>query len=183
LLSDAHKANFETLKRAAADGNLALMHCTNIKTGLPLAVVCAVEVPAEEGGDYNFVPLAKLFCGNPYHEVMPPGDEDDTPAPSEPHRVSAPCSEEDWPKNPDGSPMEYREVQARGIEVIKGRGKVLSNGRTLDFDDAAAIQRSLNFSKEFMDQDDLALRVIKQPARPSPFTLATDIKNARKKEE
>jgi len=68
-LSPGHKHNFELIKRAADAGDLALMDCTDAKTGAPVSVVCAVEV---KKGEYTFIPLAKLFDGNPYEEVLPP---------------------------------------------------------------------------------------------------------------
>lgn len=68
-LSPGYKHNFELIKRAADAGDLALMECTDAKTGAPVSVVCAVEV---KNGEYTFIPLAKLFDGNPYEEVLPP---------------------------------------------------------------------------------------------------------------
>ena len=67
---DGHKANFETLKTAASNGDLVLMDCKDAKTKARVAVVCAVWQDAE--GQYNFVPLARMFNGNPYKAVIPP---------------------------------------------------------------------------------------------------------------
>jgi hypothetical protein len=68
-LLPGYKANFETLQRASDVGDLALMECTDKATGLPVAVVCAVN---RVNGEFEFAPLAKLFDGNPYDELLPP---------------------------------------------------------------------------------------------------------------
>lgn len=65
----AHKANFETLKKAFSSGNVALMECTEKITGEKVAVICAVVFDGEE---YNFTPFAKFFNGNPYELLIPP---------------------------------------------------------------------------------------------------------------
>lgn len=79
MLSKAATANFETLKRAAEDDNLALMECTDAKTGEKVNVICAVQTSVAEDGvtlNYAFVPLAKQFMNsNPYEEVLPPTNE------------------------------------------------------------------------------------------------------------
>lgn len=41
-IPDHARANFTTLLRAAADGNLALMECADAATGEPRYVICAV---------------------------------------------------------------------------------------------------------------------------------------------
>ena len=66
-----HKKNFETLKRAVINDQLALMECSSIYTTEPAYVLCAVS--RDDEGMYNIVPLAKLFDDNPYDEVAPPG--------------------------------------------------------------------------------------------------------------
>lgn len=67
-----HKANFETLKRAAGADDLALMECVDAKTGEPVTAICAVH---RGGQEYVFTPLAKMFAGNPYKELVPPTAE------------------------------------------------------------------------------------------------------------
>jgi hypothetical protein len=69
--------NFETLLRAAKNKDLALMQCTNKLTNAPVIVICAVMQTNDE---YQFVPLAKLFEGDPYEELDPP-DPDAAPYP------------------------------------------------------------------------------------------------------
>lgn len=68
MISKGHKSNFETLKKAAANGDLALMECHCSSTGKPVMVVCAVNRFQDE---FEFVPVARLFDGNPYEEVIP----------------------------------------------------------------------------------------------------------------
>lgn len=72
-IDKSHKANFDTLLAAAGNGDLALMECKNAKTGAPVVALCAVD---RDGGDFVFVPLAKLFDGNPYEELVPPNFEE-----------------------------------------------------------------------------------------------------------
>lgn len=69
MITEGYKGNFETLKRAVKDGNIALMECTDSKTGQPVYTVCAVQ---RTSGSFEMVPLAKLFDGNPYEELTPP---------------------------------------------------------------------------------------------------------------
>lgn len=73
MINDAYKHNFETLLRAAANDDLCLLECTDWKTGKPIMVVCAVQ-PSDEG--VSFVPIAKMFDGNPYEEIAPPSVEE-----------------------------------------------------------------------------------------------------------
>jgi len=67
-LVKGYRDNFDTLCRAVKNGDIALMDCTDKQTGKPVAVVCAVQ--REDNGDCSFVPIAKMFDGNPYEEVL-----------------------------------------------------------------------------------------------------------------
>jgi hypothetical protein len=64
-------ANFDTLLRAACDGNLALMECTDAVTGELRYVICAV---GRQGTDYVFTPFGHLADGNPYDVYVPPAE-------------------------------------------------------------------------------------------------------------
>jgi antitoxin (DNA-binding transcriptional repressor) of toxin-antitoxin stability system len=64
-----HKRNFDTLLRAAKDGNLVLVECTETATGEKVAVICAVNRP---DGEYELVPMARFWNGNPYDVIEPP---------------------------------------------------------------------------------------------------------------
>ena len=63
------RQNFETILNAAQNGDLALLECADAASGEKRSVVCAVN---RDGTDFVFVPLAKLFIGNPYDELTPP---------------------------------------------------------------------------------------------------------------
>lgn len=69
-------ANFETLKRAFANGDVCLMECTDAATGEYRAVICAVytdEGAGENGEDMiATVPLATMPYGDPYELWKPP---------------------------------------------------------------------------------------------------------------
>lgn len=69
MISKGHKANFETLKEAFKNEDVILMECTDAETGKPVITVCAVDVV---NGEYEFSPLAKMFDGNPFEELLPP---------------------------------------------------------------------------------------------------------------
>lgn len=51
------RTNFQTLLRAAGDGNLVLMECLDAETAQPRYVICAV---GRDGADYVFTPLRTL---------------------------------------------------------------------------------------------------------------------------
>jgi hypothetical protein len=68
-IPDHARANFQTLLRAAADGNLALMECTDAATGDTRYVICAV---GRDGTDHLFTPFGHLVDGDPYDAYVPP---------------------------------------------------------------------------------------------------------------
>lgn len=68
-IPDYAQTNFQTLLRAAQDGNLALMECLDAGTKAPRFVLCAV---GREDGDYVFTPFGHLADGNPYDAYLPP---------------------------------------------------------------------------------------------------------------
>lgn len=72
-IPDAVSANFDTLQRAADNGDLAVMECTKRETGETVYVVCAVY--RDEDEMFNLVPLAQMFTGNPYEQIDPPAPE------------------------------------------------------------------------------------------------------------
>ena len=73
MIAEGHKANFQTLCRAISNGDVVLMECTDSDFGNPVVVVCAVE---RDGDTFEMKPLAKLFNGNPYEELIPPEMEE-----------------------------------------------------------------------------------------------------------
>jgi len=68
-IPDHARANFQTLLRAAADGNLALLECADAETGAVRYVICAV---GKDGGEFLFTPFGHLADGNPYEAYRPP---------------------------------------------------------------------------------------------------------------
>ncbi len=68
-IPDHARMNFQTLLRAAGDGNLALMECADATTGERRYVICAV---GRDGTDYVFTPFCHLADGNPYDACLPP---------------------------------------------------------------------------------------------------------------
>ena len=71
-IPDPFKRNFETLLRAAADGNLALLECLDAVTGEPRYVICAV---GREDQAYLMTPFGHLQEGNPFDAYVPPRAE------------------------------------------------------------------------------------------------------------
>jgi predicted kinase len=65
-----YKANLETLRKAFKANDIALLECTEKMTQKKVAVIVATFKDRE--GLINFVPLAKMFDGNPYDELIPP---------------------------------------------------------------------------------------------------------------
>lgn len=63
------RSNFQTLLRAAGEGNLALMECLDAASGAPRYVICAV---GRGDGDFVFTPFGHLSDGNPYDAYLPP---------------------------------------------------------------------------------------------------------------
>ena len=64
-----HSTNFETLKHAFANGDVALMECQLVANGETVAAIVAVN---RTGEDFEFVPFAMMFNGNPFEMLNPP---------------------------------------------------------------------------------------------------------------
>lgn len=71
-LNNAYKADFNTLLQAAKNGHLVLLDCQDKATGQSIPTICALDY---DGHEYTFIPLAKLFTGNPYDEMNPPNPD------------------------------------------------------------------------------------------------------------
>lgn len=63
------RANFETMLRAAQNGDLAVMECKDSGNGAPRYVICAV---GRTEGDYAFTPFGHLDERNPFEAYVPP---------------------------------------------------------------------------------------------------------------
>ena len=72
-IAKGYTTNFETLLKAARNKDLFLLECTDAKTGVSVITICAMS---QDGA----VPLAKMFDGNPYEELIPPTITEDTPS-------------------------------------------------------------------------------------------------------
>lgn len=72
-IPEPYRLNFQTLLDAAADGNLALMECSDSTSGVPRYVIVAV---GRVDGDYTMTPFGHLHDGNPYEAYRPPSDEE-----------------------------------------------------------------------------------------------------------
>jgi len=65
------KTNFETLKKAFANGDVALMRCERTKKPRGyVTVICMVNREAD--GTCSFVPVAEMCTDNPYLAYLPP---------------------------------------------------------------------------------------------------------------
>jgi hypothetical protein len=67
-IPDPFRRNFETLLRAAGEGDLALLECADAVTGEPRYVICAV---GREDGAYVMTPFGHLHDGNPFDAYVP----------------------------------------------------------------------------------------------------------------
>lgn len=68
-IPDYLRTNFQTLLRAAGDGDLALMESQDAQTGEPRFVICAV---GRDGPEYVMTPFGHLAEGDPYDAHVPP---------------------------------------------------------------------------------------------------------------
>lgn len=73
MLLPGDRVNYDTLRRACDAGDLALLECVDRGSGEYVAVLAAVAYNPDSG-EYCLTPLARMFKGNPYDEVLPPGD-------------------------------------------------------------------------------------------------------------
>ncbi len=71
-IPDAFRHNFQTLLRAAQQGDLALVECTDVSSGEPRYVICAV---GRDAGDYCLTPFGHLHDGNPFEAYRSPADK------------------------------------------------------------------------------------------------------------
>ena len=68
-IPDYARANFNTLLRAGASGDLALVECAHAATGEPRYVLCAFGCDSD---DYVMTPFGHLAPGNPFEAYLPP---------------------------------------------------------------------------------------------------------------
>lgn len=86
MLNKGDVTNFQNMVKAAKADRLALLECADIKTGAPVATI--VFVNREKNGDFEFIPVARLFDSNPFEQLIPPDPNAETIAtPTEDGRV------------------------------------------------------------------------------------------------
>jgi hypothetical protein len=73
-IPDRARAKFNTLLRAAAAGDLALVECADAVTGEPRYVLCAV---GRDDGNYVMTPFGHLAPSNPFEAYLPPDTSPD----------------------------------------------------------------------------------------------------------
>lgn len=71
-IPEPYQRNFQSLLDAAADGNLALLECSDAASGAVRYVIVAV---GRADGDYVMTPFGHLHDGNPYEAYRPPPEE------------------------------------------------------------------------------------------------------------
>lgn len=78
VITKAAESRFETLRKAIIDGDACLMVCRDRELGSPVIAVCAVNTFSGHGDsqELEFVPIAKIFTGNPYAELVTPMEEE-----------------------------------------------------------------------------------------------------------
>lgn len=69
-IPEPHRRNFQTPLNAAADGNPALMECSDTASGEARYVICAV---GRANGDFVMTPFGHLAEGNPFLNLPPAG--------------------------------------------------------------------------------------------------------------
>ena len=78
VITKADEASFETLRRAIIGGDACLMVCKDREHGSPVIAICAIKTFSGHGDtqEFEFVPVAKMFTGNPYEELVTPMEEE-----------------------------------------------------------------------------------------------------------
>jgi hypothetical protein len=70
MIAQGYRSNFETLRKAFKSGDVALLECTDAKTGATVIAICTVR--HDRDGSVVMSPFAKMFDGNPFEELLPP---------------------------------------------------------------------------------------------------------------
>ena len=73
-LAKGHRKNLDTIIRAATARDLAVLECQDRLTRAPVPVLVAIH--QDDEGQFVFTPLARMFMGNPYEELIGPAEED-----------------------------------------------------------------------------------------------------------
>ncbi len=78
MIPKPYRENFDTLSRAFDEIDACLLECNDLATGKPAYVICAVS---RRGQEFELVPFARLFDGNPYEQLSPPFSPPDDATP------------------------------------------------------------------------------------------------------
>lgn len=70
VIPKGHKINFETLKEAFKNGDVALLSCTDNTTGEQVSAICALN-RSSETKEVEFVPFAIMKLAAPYDYLTP----------------------------------------------------------------------------------------------------------------
>ena len=82
-ITESEKKNFDTLVSAAKSDRICLVSTFDTNSTTTAIVVCAVNPPMDTAGDYEFVPLARLFDENPYDRYeFPAAETEESPCKS-----------------------------------------------------------------------------------------------------
>ncbi len=65
-----YRRNFQELCRAIINGDVALVECQDAETKNPVMTICVMT--QNKVGEFNMIPVAKMFDGNPYEQLIPP---------------------------------------------------------------------------------------------------------------
>ena len=65
-----YEVNFESIRRACINGDLALLEAQDKAAGEKAALIVAIN--RYSGGDSEMVPLARMIDGDPYKQFNPP---------------------------------------------------------------------------------------------------------------
>ena len=74
-IPDSHKVDFETLKKAFANDDVALLSCTDKATGEQMSALCALNFSAEKK-EVEFVPFAFMPLTPLYDRLIPATPDD-----------------------------------------------------------------------------------------------------------
>jgi len=116
-LKESDRKNFDTLVQAIKNGDAALVETKDSLLGGYVAVIVATRFSE---GAVDMIPLAKMFGGNPFDELVPPVDAIDVidAGPVRPTKV----------RRARRAPAEIQ--NARGIRITPAGEAALADWRT-----------------------------------------------------
>lgn len=153
-ITDRERANFDTLRLAAAHDDLALIVVRERATGLERVALAAV---AFDGSEYAVTPFALMVDGDPFELLDPPVPSDD--------RSELDASGRDCDGQRDRGPDVLEQARELGRQAGRDAGSWAADGNTsaehirkvlamLDVGDPAAdefLPRTPNLSGEYAD--------------------------------